>query len=161
MKRFVMAIGIALVLGAGCSGCAGPRAPRRAPDMEKVMSVTAYCNCGQCCGWTRNRLGRPIETATGRPKRVGQTASGVMARHGTVAAPRDIPFGTIVYVEGYGYGRVEDRGGAIRGNRLDLWFPSHQAALNWGRQSVQVKFWLPDSDSESRPSAPSDRRRRR
>ncbi len=38
------------------------------------------------------------------------------------------------YVPGYGWGRVEDKGGAIKGEaRLDLFFHSHEAALQWGR----------------------------
>ncbi len=162
-SRFLF--GLAAIAGVllmvGCAGCVGTRPPSRAPDKERVMSVTAYCNCGQCCGWKRNWRGRPIETATGRPKRIGLTASGAMARHGTVAAPRDIPFGTIVYVEGYGYGRVEDRGGAIKGDKLDLWFRSHRAALQWGRKNIRVKMWLPDSEGAAKTSPPPARRRRR
>jgi 3D (Asp-Asp-Asp) domain-containing protein len=71
------------------------------------------------------------------------TASGVMARSGTIAADTSLyPFGTVLYIEGYGYGRVEDRGGAIKGARLDLWFPSHRAALAWGRRKqTPVKVW--------------------
>ena len=55
--------------------------------------------------------------------------------------PRVLPFGTVVEIPGYGYGRVEDRGGAIKGDRLDLWFPSHEAALQWGRKKLQVRIW--------------------
>jgi 3D (Asp-Asp-Asp) domain-containing protein len=135
---------VLLFVVVGQGGCARLRPPRRPPDYTRQMSVTAYCSCGQCCGWTRDWLGRPVEKTSGRPKRVGQTASGTQATHGTVAAPRDIPFGTIVYVEGYGFGRVEDRGGAIRGDRLDLWFRSHRQALQWGRQKVRVQFWRPN-----------------
>ncbi len=135
-------IAAALALWAA-SGCARIRPPRRDPDRILEMSVSAYCNCGQCCGWKRNWRGVPIETATGRRKRIGLTASGAMARLGTVAAPPAYPFGTIVHVEGWGYGRVEDRGGAIQGDRLDLWFPLHEQALQWGRKNVRVKIWLP------------------
>lgn len=44
---------------------------------------------------------------------------------------------TRIYIPGYGWGRVEDKGSAIKGdNRLDLYFDSHQHALNWGRRTV-------------------------
>lgn len=134
-----------LLLPGGCS-TGVPRPPRGVKPIERVMEVTAYCNCGHCCGWHRSRwLRRPIVSAgaqAGQRKQVGITASGTRARMGTVAADtRRYPFGTIVYVPGYGYGRVEDRGGAIRGDKLDLWYPSHQQALEWGRQRVRVLIW--------------------
>jgi len=78
----------------------------------------------------------------GRPKAVGITASGTKAGPGTVAAdPKLLPFGTIVYVPGYGYGRVEDTGGAIKGHRLDLYYHRHCDALRWGRRRVRVHVW--------------------
>src|SRR5699024_4266589 len=52
--------------------------------------------------------------------------------------PNVIPLGTKVYVEGYGYATAEDTGGAIIGNRIDVYFPSKNQALNWGVQSVDV-----------------------
>lgn len=65
-----------------------------------------------------------------------------LPRDGTVAADTDyLPFGTRLFVPGYGYGVVEDRGSAIQGpNRLDLYFDSHQGALNWGRRKVPVRI---------------------
>lgn len=48
-----------------------------------------------------------------------------------------------MYIEGYGYGRVEDRGGAIKGQHVDLFFRTHQQALEWGRQTLKVKVWFP------------------
>lgn len=111
------------------------------------MEVTAYCACGACCGWHRDWLGRAIVSAgpqQGQRKRVGITASGSRARPGTIAADtRLYPFGTILYVPGYGYGRVEDRGGAIRGQRLDVYYRRHSTALQWGRQHLDVKVWTP------------------
>jgi len=78
----------------------------------------------------------------GQRKTVGMTASGKKARNGTIAAdPALFPFGTIMYVEGYGYGRVEDRGGAIKGNHIDLFFETHREAQQWGRRTVNVKVW--------------------
>lgn len=62
---------------------------------------------------------------------------------GTAAADtRYYPFGTRMYVPGYGDVVVEDRGSAIRGpNRLDVYFDSHRDALRWGRRSVKVKIY--------------------
>jgi 3D (Asp-Asp-Asp) domain-containing protein len=78
----------------------------------------------------------------GKRKKVGITASGTRARRGTIAADTSrYPFGTVMYIDGYGYGRVEDRGGSIKGDRIDLFFPSHRSALEWGRQTIKVKIW--------------------
>jgi hypothetical protein len=62
---------------------------------------------------------------------------------GTIAADtRYHPFGTRMYVPGYGYGVVEDRGSAIKGpRRLDLYFDSHSEALFWGRRRVAVEIF--------------------
>ena len=80
----------------------------------------------------------------GERKRVGITASGTRARRGTIAADTSkYPFGTVMYVDGYGFGRVEDRGGAIRGDHIDLYFRTHAQALRWGKQRVAVKVWMP------------------
>lgn len=63
-------------------------------------------------------------------------------RDGTIAADTKFyPFGTRMYVPGYGWGVVEDRGSAIKGpDRIDLYFESHQDALNWGRRRVEVQI---------------------
>ncbi len=59
---------------------------------------------------------------------------------GTIAADTNYyPFGTRMYIPGYGWGTVEDRGSAIKGPaRIDLFFSSHQEALQWGRRKVNV-----------------------
>ena len=66
----------------------------------------------------------------------------IFSRDGTIAADTaHHPFGTRLYIPGYGYGVVEDRGSAIKGpTRLDAYYDSHQAALNWGRRKVPVRF---------------------
>jgi 3D (Asp-Asp-Asp) domain-containing protein len=65
---------------------------------------------------------------------------------GTIAADTDYyPFGTIMWVEGYGKGVVEDRGSAIKGpERLDVFFRSHWKARKWGRQTVPVRIKVKD-----------------
>lgn len=145
----VLAVG---ALAAFCIiGCMSRRFIKPPPTkpIVKVMEVTGYCNCGICCSWeypwySFGVFGSPVISAgpnKGRPKVVGLTAAGTRAAYGTVAADPSLPFGTIVFVPGYGYGRVEDRGGAIKGDKLDLWFPSHTVAKHWGRKKVTVKIW--------------------
>jgi 3D (Asp-Asp-Asp) domain-containing protein len=134
---------------AAVCGCAGIRPPTGVKPLVQTMMITGYCSCGTCCGWERNWLLKPVYSGgpnKGQTKRVGWTASGTKARYGTIAADTSLyPFGTIMYIEGYGYGRVEDRGGAIRGNRIDLYFPSHHKARNWGRKKLGVYVWfVPD-----------------
>ena len=79
-----------------------------------------------------------------RPKVVGKSSSGAMARPGTIAADTSIyPYGTIMHIPGYGYGRVEDTGGAVKGKHIDLYRPNHWFARRWGVQDKTVKVWLP------------------
>jgi 3D (Asp-Asp-Asp) domain-containing protein len=52
--------------------------------------------------------------------------------------PSIIPLGSKVYVEGYGYATAEDTGGAIKGNRIDVFVPEQNDALQWGRKQVKV-----------------------
>ncbi len=69
----------------------------------------------------------------------GITANGTVAGPGTIAAPPNYPYGTQMYIPGYGSGTVEDRGGAIQGSHIDIWFPSAQDAINWGAQHLNVQ----------------------
>lgn len=74
----------------------------------------------------------------------GITASGTVAKRNTnsyssvAIDPRVIPLGTKLYVEGYGYAVAEDTGGAIKGDRIDLFFNSRSEADNWGVKWVNV-----------------------
>lgn len=63
-----------------------------------------------------------------------------LPQDGTIAADtKYYPFGTRMYVPGYGWGVVADRGGAIKGkSRIDLYFESHNDALRWGRKKLPV-----------------------
>ncbi len=111
------------------------------------MTVTAYCSCKKCANWKRTWLGRAVIASgpnKGKPKKVGITASGTKAKRGTIAADTTrYPFGTVMDVPGYGKGRVEDRGSAIKGDRIDVYFKSHRKALQWGRRTLRVTVWLP------------------
>ena len=91
-------------------------------EKTKIYKITAYCPCAKCCG-----------------KATGRTASGTMATAGrTVAAPKNFSFGTKISINGKTY-VVEDRGGAIKGNRIDLFVNSHSEALRWGVKYLPVK----------------------
>lgn len=64
---------------------------------------------------------------------------GMPLQRGVVAVdPNVIPMGTKLYVEGYGDAIAADQGGAIKGNRIDLFFNSKSEAYNWGMRTVKV-----------------------
>ena len=136
---------IAVLSACLLGGCLGVRPPRQVEPVERVMQVTGYCKCGKCCGWHRTWYGRPVFSSgpnKGKRKPVGVTASGSRARPGTIAADTSLyPFGTVMYIPGYGYGRVEDRGGKVKGQHIDLYFRSHRQALAWGNRKLRVKVW--------------------
>lgn len=92
------------------------------------MRVTGYCPCSKCCGEFADGI-----TANGHKIRSGDTF---------VAADKRYSFGTEMVIEGYSNTqtvKVLDRGGAIRGNKLDAFFHTHQAALEWGVRHIDVK----------------------
>lgn len=139
---FPLTLLVMLIISTGCRGNNLDRTP---PSAVRAMTVTAYCECKQCCGWKRTWYGKPVHAYganKGKRKHVGVTASGTNAKVGTLAADTSrYPFGTMMYVPGYGYGRVEDRGSAIKGDHIDLFFKTHKEALEWGRQQRQVRVW--------------------
>ncbi|MEG2221535.1 MAG: 3D domain-containing protein [Oscillospiraceae bacterium] len=73
-----------------------------------------------------------------------RTATGTRVRRGTVAVdPKVIPLGTKLYIVAgdsvvYGTAVAEDTGGAIRGNKLDLYYDTYQECINFGRRSCTV-----------------------
>lgn len=77
-------------------------------------------------------------SATGYAIR-GRTATGIPTAPGVVAVdPSVIPLGTRMTIPGYGTGIAADTGGAVRGNVIDVWFPTRAQALAWGRQTVTI-----------------------
>ncbi|UII58342.1 LysM peptidoglycan-binding domain-containing protein (plasmid) [Cytobacillus spongiae] len=75
----------------------------------------------------------------------GTTATGVNLLENPDAKviavdPNVIPLGSKVYVEGYGYATAEDTGGAIKGNRIDVFIPSKDQAIDFGRKTLNVKI---------------------
>lgn len=93
---------------------------------RSLMRVTAYCPCPKCCG----QYGWGYRTASGHKIKAGDRF---------VAAPKNYKFGTMIDVPGYGKVPVLDRGGAIKGNRLDVYFDDHKTALQWGVKYLKVE----------------------
>jgi len=71
----------------------------------------------------------------------GFTSSGLPVGYGVAAVDTNlIPFGTRFFVPGYGEAVAADRGTAIIGQRIDIWFPTLAQARAWGRQTVVITF---------------------
>ncbi len=145
MKWRAISIALLLALSLGCFG--NRPDPDQYVKIDRMMTVTGYCDCKKCTGWKRNWLFRPVHANgpnKGKRKRVGITASGTKAKKGTIAADtRRYPFGTRMHVPGYGYGTVEDRGSAIKGDHIDLFFKDHDNAERWGVKRLKVTVWIP------------------
>lgn len=91
-----------------------------------TFTLTAYCACEKCCGeWSD-----------------GITATGTVATAGRTIAvdPTVIPYGSQVQIYGNTY-IAEDCGGAIKENKIDVFFDSHEEALEFGRRSTEVFIW--------------------
>ncbi|MEN8254502.1 MAG: 3D domain-containing protein [Verrucomicrobiota bacterium] len=124
------------------------------------MKTTSYCHCRRCCSykWLLFIPYQKTGALSFRIKQIGITSSGTMTRPGTIAADTSIyPYGTIMHIPGYGYGRVEDTGGAIKGRHIDLYRPNHWFARHWGVQTKKVKVWLPPKQNpEEVPGEPGE-----
>lgn len=102
--------------------------------LELDVEVTAYTNGPESTG-----------KSPGHPA-YGITSSGRTAGWGTVAAPKEFPYGLEVDIPGYGKGVIQDRGGAIKWHPekqkyiLDIWMEDVQEARRWGRRNLRVKI---------------------
>ncbi|MED2944502.1 LysM peptidoglycan-binding domain-containing protein [Bacillus swezeyi] len=91
---------------------------------ELTVTATAY---------TANDGGMSGVTATGIDLKANKNAKVI------AVDPSVIPLGSKVHVEGYGEATAADTGGAIKGNKIDVFVPSKSAAKNWGVKTVKVK----------------------
>lgn len=90
----------------------------------QIAKATAYCSCTKCCG----------------PNAKGITASGTKVKANyTIAMSKKYPFGTQIEIENMGIYTVEDRGGAITDNRIDIYFASHSEALAFGTKTLRFR----------------------
>lgn len=114
-------------------------APEPTPELTELgeFKTTAYCTCVKCCGiWSKEH-----------PSRVGtdyvqKTASGTIPTAGrTVSVDTEvIPFGAVLVIDGHEY-IAEDTGSAVKGEIIDIYFESHEAAIEYGVQykTIYVK----------------------
>lgn len=110
-----------------------PKAEAPAPESTPALvslgefKLTAYCACEKCCG-----------KAPDDP-RYGITAYGYEVTAGRTVAvdPKVIPIGSEIIINGHTY-VAEDVGGAIKENRVDIYFNTHQEALEFGVQYAEV-----------------------
>ena len=126
------------------------KAPKEVEIAREVLADPKY-------SVIRRGIGMSVETPEGRKKYsriitaeasaytvhcgtgTGLTSIGLVAARGIVAVdPRVIPYYTKMYIPGYGIAIAGDTGGAIRGNRVDLFMDSYEEAINWGRRNVEV-----------------------
>ena len=87
--------------------------------------ITAYCPCSICCGVYANSNTRYDEN--GNVYHVGASGATLIAGYSVASS---LPFGTKIYIEGIGEVCVTDRG--VSGNHLDLYFDTHEQALQFG-----------------------------
>ncbi|MGE7765221.1 3D domain-containing protein [Peribacillus sp. NPDC096540] len=110
------------------STSAKPKAKTTSSKKYKTITVNATAYTANCKGCS------------------GITASGLnLKKNPNVKAisvdPKVIPLGTKVHVEGYGEAIAADKGSAIKGNKIDVFYSSHTKAINWGRKTVKVKVY--------------------
>ena len=107
-----------------------------APELESigVFTLTAYCPCAKCCGiWGESRP----EDESGNPIAYG--SAGVELQEGVSVAvdPAVIPYGSEIVIDGHTY-TAHDCGGAIKNNRIDIYFADHERALAFAVRSEEV-----------------------
>jgi 3D (Asp-Asp-Asp) domain-containing protein len=102
------------------------------PARKLAMLVTAYSPDAASCGESADGI-----TASGYS--VWTNGMKLVAADTSV-----LPFGSLISVPGYDAGNIVpvlDRGGAIKGNRLDVLYPTHEQATQWGAQRLEITVW--------------------
>lgn len=96
--------------------------------------LTAYCSCYECCD--EYALNRPIDE-NGNEIVIGASQEVLVPGYSIAVDPRVIPYGTVVVIDGKEY-VTHDCGGAIKGNRIDVYHDDHKEALKFGIQYAEV-----------------------
>ncbi len=94
------------------------------PEGKFIINASAYTASADECG-----------------KSDGITASGVKVRENeTIACPKSFAFGTKINIEGRGTYICQDRGGAIKGNKIDIYVKTKTEAFAFGRQNLVAEI---------------------
>lgn len=117
--------------------------PVTEPDGPKLISLgtfrlTAYCSCQKCCG--EYALNRPVDE-NGDEIVYGSIGVRLEAGISIAVDPRVIPYMTQVVINGHTY-TAHDTGGAIKGNRIDVYFDNHEDAWDFGVQYAEVFVYV-------------------
>ena len=92
------------------------------PKEKFMVNASAYTAAADECG-----------------KSNGITSSGLLVEENrTLACPPSFPFGTKIYIDGIGERRCEDRGGAIKGNHVDIYMQTKSEAFAFGRRTLEA-----------------------
>jgi uncharacterized protein YabE (DUF348 family) len=115
----VVAMGTKVIVAQVSRGSSEPE------GKEFYVTSTAYtASCNGCSGYT----------ATGINLKANPNMKVI------AVDPRVIPLGTKVWVEGYGYAIAADTGSAVKGYKIDVFYPSKSDAYRWGRKKVKIKI---------------------
>ena len=96
--------------------------------------ISAYCSCEICC--EEYAIDRPVDE-NGKEIVTGSIGEVLTPQYSIAVYPKQIPYRTEVIFNGNTY-LAQDCGGAIKQNRIDLYFDSHQEALEWGMQYHEI-----------------------
>lgn len=103
----------------------------KTPQVKK-FNTSAYCSCSKCCG-----------------KTTGTTSSGAKASSWyTLAAGKGYPIGTVIYIPYFkdkpngGWFVVQDRGGSISNNKIDVYMGTHAQAIQFGRKTLECYVYM-------------------
>lgn len=107
------------------------------PTKTLTVKTTAYCSCVKCCGvWSKDHSSHQDtdyeqHTTLGTVPTAGRTIA---------VDPEVIPLGSKVVLNGHEY-VAEDTGSGVKGNHIDVYFDSHEAALDWGVKTLEVQVF--------------------
>ncbi len=122
LRSNTLKIGQTLNIGGTTTTAAAKKTTIIAKKTHRMTATAFTAYCGGCSGITRTGI-----NLKKNPK------AKVIA-----VDPKVIPLGSKVYVEGYGEAIAGDTGSAIRGNKIDVFYPTKSQAYKWGRRTVTV-----------------------
>ena len=141
-KKHVVAVGTKVVVASVSRGADSKAPAKKASSKQAVVKTAAAANAAPSGGkefyvsataYTASCAGCSGITATGINLKANPGLKVI------AVDPNVIPLGSKVWVEGYGYAVAGDTGGAIKGNKIDLFVPNQSDALAFGRKQVKIK----------------------